>query len=144
MGKWCFIPLEYGRLLRNQVVVLRIEVARPAPELEGKPGPESRIVTSGIEVPTGTPRSPDGTLHPLLHLRLECLLSLGSHLDGPQVPPVYRAQAVQDVCDLSFDHVDHRIVTQTGVWANQQEQIGEPRDGRPKIGARASMPAVSE
>ena len=97
MGKWCFIPLEYGRLLRNQVVVLRIEVARPAPELEGKPGPESRIVTFGIEVPTGTPRSPDGALHPLLHLRLECLLSLGSHLHSPQVPPVHRAQAVQDV-----------------------------------------------
>src|SRR5207302_9781284 len=101
MGKWCFIPLEYGRLLRNQVVVLRIEVARSAPELEGKPGPESRLATFGIEVPTGTPRSPDGALHPLLHPRLECLLSLGRPLPSPHVPPVHRAQTVQHACHLS-------------------------------------------
>lgn len=125
------------RLLRNQVVVLRIEVARPAPELEGKPGPESCVVAAGIEVPAGAPGGPDGAPHPLLHLRLECLLNLGSHLDGPQVPPVHRAQAVQDVCNLRFDHVDHRIVTQASVWADQKKQVGKPRDGCPEIGVGA-------
>ena len=62
-----------GRLLWSQVVVLWIEVACPAPELKGKPGPESRVVAAGIEVPTGAFRSPDGALHPLLHLRAEAI-----------------------------------------------------------------------
>src|SRR6266704_6405584 len=123
------------RLLWKQVVVLWIEVAYPAPELKGKPRPESRVAPVGIKVPTDAPGGPDSVLHPLLHLRIECLLNLGPHLGGPHVPPLHCAQAVQDIRDLRLDHEDHRIVTQASVWADEQEQIRKPRDGRPEIGA---------
>ena len=98
--------------LRDQVVVLRIEVARPAPELKGKAGPESRVAAIGIEVPTGAAGGPDGVPHALLQFSIECFLNLGAHLDGTQVASIHHAQAVQDIGDLRLDHVDHRIVTQ--------------------------------
>src|SRR5947209_19359136 len=56
------------RSLRNQVVMLRIEVACPAAELKGKPRLKSRVVAIGIQVPAGAPGGPDGASHPLLHL----------------------------------------------------------------------------
>lgn len=106
--------------------MLRIEVACSAPEFEGKARPEGRVVASGIEVPTGTAGGPDGALHALLHLRIECFLNSGLHLDGSQVPPIHDAQAVQDICDLRLNHIDHRIVTKASVWADEQEQVGKP------------------
>ena len=104
---WLAIELIRRRLLWSQVVVLWIKVACSAPELKGKPGPESRVVAAGVEVPTGAPRRPDGALHPLLHLRIECLLNLGPYLDSLHVSPLHRAQAVQDVVDLRLDHEDN-------------------------------------
>ena len=123
--------------------MLRIKVACPAPVLEGKPRPEGCVVAIGIEIPTLTPRGPDGALHPLLHFSIECFLNLWSYLDYPQVSPIHRAQAVQYVVQLGLDHEDHGIVTQASIWTNEQEQIGKPRDGRPEIGVRASMPVIS-
>ena len=129
---------------KKHVVVLWIEMAGPAPELKSKPWPDCRVVTVGIEVPAGTPRYPDGTRHPPLYLCIECLLNLWSHLDGLQFPPLHCAQAVQDVVELRLDHIDHRIVTQAGVWAYEQEHIRKPRDGRSKVGAEARMPSISK
>ena len=130
------------RLLWSQVVALWVEVACSAAELKGKSGPESRVVAAGIEVPTGAPRRPDGALHPLLHLGIECLLNLWPYLDSPHVSPLHRAQAVQDVGDLRLGHIDHGVVTEASVRADEQEQIGKPRDGRPEVGAGAGVPAV--
>lgn len=78
-----------------------------APELKGKAGPEGCIVASGIEVPARATGSPDGTLHSLLHLGIECFLNMGLHLDGSQAASVHHTQAVQDVVDLGLDHEDH-------------------------------------
>ena len=130
------------RLLWSQVVALWVKVACSAPELKGKPGPESRVVAAGIEVPTGAPRHPDGALHPLLHLCIECLLNLGPYLDSPHVSPLHRAQAVQDVVDLRLDHEDHRIVSQSSIWTDEQEHVGKSCNGRPKIGMTTCVPAV--
>ena len=113
-------------MLWNQVVALWIEVACPEPELEGKAGPERRVVPVSIEIPTGAPGGPDGAAHAPLHLHIERLLNSGPYLDSPHVPPIHCAQAVQDIVDLRFDHVDHRIMTQAGVWADEQEQVGKP------------------
>ena len=98
----------------------------------------------GIEIPTFAPRGPDGALHPLLHFCIECFLNLGSHLYDPQVSPIHRAQAVQDVVELRLDHEDHGIVPQASVWTYEQEQIGKPRDGRPEISAGSFVPVVSQ
>src|SRR5260370_15185353 len=83
--------LAQQRLVRrraqgNQVVALRIEVACPAPELEGESWPERRGAPACIEVPAGASGGPDGALHPLLQLCVECLLGRGAWLDGPQAP----------------------------------------------------------
>ena len=86
--------------LRNHIVVLRIEVACPAPKLKGKPRPERCVSTIGIKVPARTARGPDSTMHPLLHFLIEGLLNLWPHLDGLQVSPIHGVQAIQDVGDL--------------------------------------------
>src|SRR6266699_349704 len=62
------------RLLGDQVVVLWIEAACPAPVLKGEPGPERCVVAVGIEIPAFAPRCPDSALHPLLHLRIKFFL----------------------------------------------------------------------
>src|SRR2546422_1361732 len=80
-----------GRLLGNQVVVLWIEAACPAPVLKGKPGPERCIVAIGIEIPTFAPRCPDSALHPLLHLGIKCFLYLGQHVYSPQSATIHLA-----------------------------------------------------
>ena len=117
------------------MILLRIEAARLAAKLEGVARPERGVATIGIEIPTFAPRGPDGALHPLLHFCIECFLNLGSHLYDPQVSPIHRAHAVQDVVELRLDHEDHGIVPQASVWTYEQEQIGKPRDGRPEISA---------
>src|SRR6266852_8731361 len=98
------VPLA-GTLLgpplhRNQLVVLRIKSACPAPELKGKAGPERRVAAAGIKVPAFAPRGPDGTPHPLLYLLIEYFLTLWPNLDRPQGPPLHHAQTVQNVCEL--------------------------------------------
>src|SRR5260221_1221835 len=137
-----FAPLR--RFPWDQFIVLWIEVACPAPELKSKPRPQRCVVAVGIEVPACTPRGPDGAPHPLLHLLIERLLDLGPHLNGRQLAPVHQAQTVEDVIDLRLDHEDHRIVTQAGVWADEQEQIGKPRNGCPQISTGVWMPALIE
>lgn len=108
--------------------MLLIEVARSTAELEGKAGPERGVVAAGIEIPAGTARSPDGALHALLHLSVEGILNRWLHLDGLQVTAIHFAQAIQDVGNLRLNHKNHGVMAQSGVWADEQKQVGESRD----------------
>src|SRR6266566_4524426 len=98
--------------------MLRIEAACPVSELEGKPRPERCVVTAGIKIPTGTARSPDRALHSLLYLCIKCLLDLRAHFRDSQVSTVERTYAVQDIGELTLNHIHHRIVSKTRIRAN--------------------------
>src|SRR5205823_6007025 len=111
----CVCTLRRKYPLRNEGIVLRVEVACLTPELKRKPGPERRVASSGIQIPARTPRDPDRPAHFPLYLCIIRLLTLGPHLNGLQMASAHKTQAVQDVGDLSLDHEDHRIVAETGV-----------------------------
>ena len=98
--------------------MLHIEAARSMSELEGKPRPERRIVTVGIEIPTGTARSPDRAPHPLLYLCIKSLLDLRAYFRDAQLSTVERTDAIQDIGELALNHKHHRIVSKTRIRAN--------------------------
>src|SRR5215471_15004394 len=83
----CHVGYKFARSLWNQLVVAGIEVASPAPELEGETGPEGGVLAAGIEVPAGAAGGPDGSLHTLLHFAIEDFLNFRSHFDGLQLAP---------------------------------------------------------
>lgn len=99
--------------------MLSVEVTSPTPELEGETGPESGIVSPGIEVPAGAAGGPDRSLHTFLHFCIECFLAFSSQLDGLQVASAHGAQTVHDIFNLRFDHENHARMPQSGVWAYQ-------------------------
>ena len=50
--------------------------------------------------------------------------------------------AVHQVVQLGLDHEHDRVVPEPGVRADEQEQVGKPRDGGAEIGLRAAPPDV--
>src|SRR5712691_7464371 len=122
------------------MVLLSIEAPGLTAKIEGVAGPERGVATIGVEVPASTARLPDGALHSLLEFSVECLLAIRTNFESLQVAAFHLAQGVQDIGHLRLDHIDHRVVPQAGIWAKQQEEIGEAGDACAKVSVRAALP----
>src|SRR6185437_14949163 len=94
-------------LSRHQFITPGVKPARATAKLEGEPRPQRRVMPLRVQIPTGAARGPHRPGHPPLHLSIERLLAGRPHLHCLHALPIHRAQRVQHVRDLRFDHIHH-------------------------------------
>ena len=129
----------FSRGLSGDFIVSGLEVLGGAPVLPCKPWPNRAVDTVRVEVPTGA-----STLGPyalgefLLNVFVEMFLNLGPHVDALRTATRHSVNGLHDVLDLLFDHEHDRIVSQSGVGAEEEKQVGEALGCDAEMGASAS------
>src|SRR5437667_3713789 len=63
-GRWASREVRWIlRTLCYQIILLHIKTPCPMPKFKSKAGPDRRIATCRIKIPTRTARGPDSSLH---------------------------------------------------------------------------------
>ena len=102
--------------------------------------PQGGDAAGGVAVPARAAGVPHAGRHLLVHIAVVVAPAPRAHLDRLHAPLGHRAHRVHHVGDLRLGHVDHRVVAQAGVGAQQQEQVGEAGDRGAQVRA-AGCPA---
>jgi hypothetical protein len=83
-------------------------------------------------------------LEALLEALIEFALSVGEDIEITVLAMSDFLKALEDKMDLGFDHKDDRIVSESGIGADEEVKIGEARDSDTEIGLAASLPEFIE
>ena len=79
-----------------------------------------------------------------VQLAVEGVLGFALGLQRVEVALIEQVEGAEDVLDLRFDHVHHRVVAEAGVRAHEEEQVGEAGGHGALVGLRAIRPAVDQ
>ena len=99
-----------------------------------------------VEIPAGAAAGgPHGGLHPALEVGVVGVLAGAVDLELGVVVVAHGAQRVADVGHLRLDHEHHARVPETGVGADDEEQVGEVGHGGALVGGHAGLgPGVGQ
>src|SRR3546814_14264813 len=87
---------------------------------------------------------PDAVLGTFLDLRRIGVLTRGRDVDELQLAIEQRADALQYVVHLRFEHEHDRAVREIGVWPVQHEQVREATDADALVRFGAIAPGIVE
>src|SRR6185312_14226576 len=131
------LPLGCDNLRQHNIVCLRVaavraeeavlgglQLARGQSIFPGVAAPQHAVVAVLVEVPTGaTAGVPHRVTEPVLQPVVVRILCCAGGCQGLGAGLVHGLDRLYDVMDLRFDHVDHRVVPQPRVGAQQEEHV---------------------
>src|SRR3546814_4201793 len=115
---------------------VEVDVAREQAEAECEAWPVGGVLAGRGFVPGRAAAVPDAALEPFLDVRRIGVLTRGLDVDELQLAIEQRADALQYVVHLRFEHEHDRAVREIGVWPVQHEQVREATDAEDRNSTR--------
>ena len=110
---------------RQQKIVCRVQFSGLQPVFPCVGRPKRKISAAILLIPAHAAGLPNGSAEHLLNLLIKALLHLILHHNGLGLGFFNKLHHLQNVFHLRFNHENHGIMRQHGVWAQQLEQVGK-------------------